>query len=190
MRVRHALRPFAITVLISTSLLGMGSAAAASGVTGGGEGTGAGQMVGLGVASASTSVPLCGIKWRFEYTLYEPNGPIKWGWHSTVYCSGTTAVALSTRASLWLGSQRAGAAPIATCQHCASETLHGFKSIASNGAGSWYEKTADVFTVPKIGTDTAKGIIVWSFSNGEGNCTEVNADEVQCATTSDAVVVP
>jgi len=44
--------------------------------------------------------------------------------------------------------------------------------------------------VPDIGRDTARGTIVWSFTGGHGSCSEVNADEVRCATTSDAVVVP
>jgi hypothetical protein len=35
--------------------------------------------------------------------------------------------------------------------------------------------------VHNIGTETAKGAIVWSFSNGHGNCTEVDANEVRCA---------
>jgi hypothetical protein len=192
MRVRNALRPFAIAVLMSALLLGVGSAAAASGGATTGSGAGGGQMV--RAASASASTPPCTIQWRFSFTRFLPDGPINWNWHSTVGCNGTKTLALYTRASLYLGSQRSGATPIATCQHCAFETLHGFKSIpftgGFNGAGSWFEKTHDFFTVPNIGTNTANGSIVWTFTNGTGNCTEVNADEVECTTTSDAVVVP
>jgi hypothetical protein len=147
-------------------------------------------MEGSGVVSAPTSASLGSITWSFEYTLYPPNGPINWSWSSTVGCTGTKALALSTRVSLYRGSLLAGAAPTAACQSCAIATSHGFKSIAGNGAGSWCEKTADVITVHNIGTETATGTIVWSFSNGHGNCSEVDADEVRCATTSDTVVVP
>ena len=147
-------------------------------------------MMGSGVVLASTSAPLCSIKWSLEYTLYPPNGPINWSWRSTIGCTGTKALALSTRASLYRGSLLAGATPTVACQNCASATSHGFKSIADNGAGSWYQKTADVITVHGIGTEPAKGTIVWSFSSGHGNCAEVDTNEVRCATTSDAVVVP
>jgi len=191
-RVGHALGLCACAAL-STSLFGIGAATAAtSGVvagTGTGTGTGGVQMVHSGVTSPS-STPRCSINWHFQYTLYEPNGPIDWSWRSTVGCGNTKAEALSTRASLYRGSLLSGAAPAAACQDCASATSHRFESITSNGAGSWYEKTADVFTVPDIGRDTARGTIVWSFTGGHGSCSEVNADEVRCATTSDAVVVP
>jgi hypothetical protein len=192
MRHRNLVGLCVIAVLSSASLLGVGAAAAASGGTAGGTASGEGQAARAGVpsASTSTSVPLCDIKWHSAYTLYEPNGPINWGWRTTAACIGTAAPALSTKASLYWGSLLARAAPTATCQNCTSVTSHGFKSFDFNGAGSWYVKSADLFTVPNIGTDTANGTIVWSFSGGSGKCTEVNANEVRCATTSNAVVVP
>jgi hypothetical protein len=200
LRLGNLLRPLMLAVLAARLLLAVlaatlllgGAAAAASGGTavgtGTGTGTGGGQMVRSGVASASA--PQCSIQWHFAYTLDLPNGPINWGWRSTVGCTITRAPVLTTQAKLFWGSVLAAVAPKGTCQICASATSHQFKSFAFNGAGSWYEKTVDVITVPNIGRDTAKGIIVWSFSGGHGKCTEVNADEVQCATTSDAVVVP
>jgi hypothetical protein len=147
-------------------------------------------MVSAGAASAPASVPLCSIQWHFAYTLQLPNGPINWGWRSTVGCSITKARVLSTQAKLFWGTVLAGVAPKGACQICATVTSHRFQSFAFNGTGSWYEKTVDVITVPNIGRDTANGTIVWSFTGGHGKCTEVNADQVQCATTSDAVVVP
>ena len=159
MRVGHALGLCACAAL-STSLFGIGAATAAtSGVvagTGTGTGTGGVQMVHSGDTSPS-STPRCSINWHFQYTLYEPNGPIDWSWRSTVGCGNTKAEALSTRASLYRGSLLSGAAPAAACQDCASATSHGFKSIADSGAGSWYQKTADVITVHSIGTGTRQG---------------------------------
>jgi hypothetical protein len=196
-RLRDALRLCALAVLASASLVGVSVSAAASGGaataagTGTGTSTGTGQTVERsGIVSASEFVPKCKVQWRFEFTLTTPSGPIRWNWWSTLRCEGTKTQALSTRAALWLGSQRVGAAPTATCQHCAIETLHGFKSFDSNGAGSWTETTADIITIPNIGTDTSNGTIVWSFAGGQGECTEVTADQVKCATTSDPVVVP
>jgi hypothetical protein len=190
MRV-HALRPFALVVLTSTLLFGVGSAAAASGGAAPGTGSGGGMVRD---ASTAKSTPPCNIGWHFEYKLFLPGGPINWNFRSMVGCSGTKTLALYTRPSLYFGTQRSGATPIATCQHCAIETSHGFKSIpftgSFNGAGSWFEKTTDFLTVPGIGTGTANGSIVWTFTNGTGSCTEVTADEVECATTSDPVVVP
>lgn len=189
MRFQSLLRALVLVVLSSTLLLGSG-AASASGGAAAGTGTGGGQMVRSGAASASASVPQCSIQWHFAFTLEPPNGPINWGWRSTVGCSITKAPVLSTQAKLFWGSVLASVAPKGTCQICASATSHRFQSFAFNGVGSWYEKTVDVITVPNIGRDTANGTIVWSFSGGHGKCTEVNADQVQCATTSDAVVVP
>ena len=141
----------------STWLFGVGTATAASGGAAVSTGAGGGQMMGSGVVLASTSAPLCSIKWSLEYTLYPPNGPINWSWRSTIGCTGTKALALSTRANLYRGSLLAGATPTVACQNCASATSHGFKSIADNGAGSWYQKTADVITVHSIGTGTRQG---------------------------------
>jgi hypothetical protein len=186
------LRPWVLAVLSSMLLLGAGAAGAASVGTaaGTGTGTGGGQTARSGAASASASVPQCSIQWHFAFTLDPPNGPINWGWRSTVGCSITKAPVLTTQAKLFWGSVLAAVAPKGTCQICASATSKRFESFTFNGAGSWYEKTVDVITVPDIGRDTAEGTVVWSFSGGHGRCTEVNADEVQCTTTSDAVVVP
>ena len=120
----------------STWLFGVGTATAASGGAAVSTGAGGGEMMGSGVVLASTSAPLCSIKWSLEYTLYPPNGPINWSWRSTIGCTGTKALALSTRANLYRGSLLAGATPTVACQNCASATSHGFKSIADNGAGS------------------------------------------------------
>jgi hypothetical protein len=190
MRHRNLVGLCALVALSAVSLLGVGAAAAASSGTAGGTDMGGGQAARAGVASAPASVPLCDIKWHSSYTLYEPNGPIDWGWRTTAACIGTAAPVLSTKATLYWGSLLARAAPTATCQNCTSVTSHGYKSFGFNGAGSWYVKSADLFTEPNIGTDTANGTVVWSFSGGSGKCAEVNANEVRCATTSNAVVVP
>jgi hypothetical protein len=192
MRPRNLLRPLVLAVLSSTLLLGAGAAGAApdgtASGTGTGTGTGGAQTVRSGTASAS--VPQCSIQWHFAYTVTEPNGPINWGWRSTVGCNLIKAPVLSTQAKLWFGSVLSGVAPKGTCQICVSATSKKFETFAFSGVGSWFEKTVDVFTVANIGRDTANGKIVWSFSGGHGKCTEVNADQVQCTTTSDAVVVP
>jgi hypothetical protein len=190
MRFRHALGLCGLVVVLSTSLVGAGAAAAASGSASTGAGTGGGQMVRGPAASATASVPQCTINWNFQFTLQPPNGPINWGWRSTIGCAVVKARVLTTQAKLFWGSQLVATAPKGTCQICASATSQSLKSFAFNGAGSWFEKTVDIFTVPNIGKDTANGTIVWSFTGGHGKCTEVNADQVQCFTTSDAVVVP
>jgi hypothetical protein len=194
MRFPNMMRLGVLAVLCSTLLLGSAAAAAASdGAAAGagtGTGTGGGQTVGSGVASPAASVPSCRIQWHFAYTLQPPDGPINWGWRSTVGCTITKAPVLSTQAKLFFGSLLAGLAPKGTCQICTSATSKKFESFAFNGSGSWYEKTVDVITVANIGKDTANGTIKWSFSGGHGKCTEVNADQVQCTTTSDPLVVP
>jgi hypothetical protein len=194
MRHRTVLRVVALVVLPGASLLVAGVAEAAaggsvSGVSGGG-GVAATQ-VSIATAGPQATVPLCGIKWHAQYTLYSgPKGPILWGFRTSDDCTNETATALSTQASLYFGSTLERTAPTATCSNCTNDVSHAGHEFHMTGAGSWFVKSSDTITVANIGTDTANGTIIWNFSGGSGSCSEVNANEVQCSTTSNAIVVP
>lgn len=188
---RNVVRLIAIGVLSGASLfLAATAGAALSGVLVGGGATSGGAQAHVTVRGASAASQNCGLSWHEQYTQYEgPKGPIDWKWHSTASCT-MAATSLATQASLYYGTARAHAAPTRTCQNCASVTSRGVKSFPFNGAGSWSVKTTDSFVVPNIGTETANGTLVWFFSGGTGSCTEVNANEVLCATASNPLVVP
>lgn len=193
MRHRTVLRLFALVVLPGASLLAAGIAGAApvgavQGVAGGSAGA---EVQVSAVAKPQTTVPLCGLSWHASYTQYSgTQGPIKWGFRSIDDCTNEAASELSTQASLYLSATLEHTARVATCSNCSSDISHGSVTFKMKGAGSWYVKSSDLIVVANIGTDTANGTIVWQFNGGTGSCGEVNANEVQCSTTSDPIVVP